>query len=45
MHKSSRMTLLRVRMRRAGTRTFNESEASNLRVGQEVRIEGGHIQA
>jgi len=32
-------------MRRGGTRTFNESDASNLRVGQEVQIEGGHIQA
>jgi len=36
---------IQVRMRRGGMRTFNESDASNLRVGQEVRIEGGHIQA
>ena len=36
---------IEVRMRRGGMRTFTESDASNLRVGQEVRIEGGHIQA
>ena len=36
---------IEVRMRRGGMRTFTESDASNLRVGQEVRIEGDHIQA
>jgi len=37
---------IQVRMRRGGgMRTFNESDASNLRVGQEVRIEGGRIQS
>jgi outer membrane lipoprotein SlyB len=36
---------IQVRMRRGGMRTFTENDASNLRIGQEVRIEGDHIQA
>jgi outer membrane lipoprotein SlyB len=36
---------IEVRMRRGGMRTITESDAGNLRVGQEVRIEGDHIQA
>ena len=35
---------IEVRMRRGGLRTITESDAGNLRVGQEVRIEGDHIQ-
>jgi outer membrane lipoprotein SlyB len=36
---------IQVRMRRGGMRTVTASDASNLRVGQEVRVEGNRIQA